>query len=234
MTSQPSYLRTRERVETYFDKTATRVWEQLTSDAPVSGIRATVRRGRDDMRALMQAQLPQDLTGLRILDAGCGTGAMAVEMAERGADVVAIDISPSLIEIAEKRRPARLRGSIDYRAGDMFDQRLGTFDYALAMDSMIYYDAASLGAILQAFEPRLRHSLIFTLAPRTPLLMAMWKVGKLFPRADRSPVMIPHSMARVAHAARTAGARGTLRDAGTVNCGFYHSTAMAFDAGGAA
>ncbi|PTX57980.1 Mg-protoporphyrin IX methyltransferase [Litoreibacter ponti] len=228
MNGQPSYLRTRARVETYFDQTATKVWEQLTSDAPVSGIRATVRKGRDDMRALMQAQLPDDLTGARILDAGCGTGAMAVELADRGADVVAIDISPSLIEIAEKRRPARLKGSIDYRAGDMFDAKLGSFDHALAMDSMIYYDAPSLGAILRDFEPRVRGSLIFTLAPRTPLLMAMWYAGKLFPRSDRSPVMIPHNAPRVAHAARKAGAKGTLSDAGTINSGFYHSTAMVF------
>jgi magnesium-protoporphyrin O-methyltransferase len=28
--------RTRDRVETYFDRTATRTWERLTSDAPVS------------------------------------------------------------------------------------------------------------------------------------------------------------------------------------------------------
>ena len=41
-----SYEATLSRVETYFDRTATRAWEALTSDAPVSGIRATVRAGR--------------------------------------------------------------------------------------------------------------------------------------------------------------------------------------------
>ena len=86
------YAATRDRVEHYFDRTATKVWERLTSDAPVSGVRATVRAGRDRMRALMLAQLPDDLRGARILDAGCGTGAMAVELAQRGADVVAVDI----------------------------------------------------------------------------------------------------------------------------------------------
>ena len=58
-----SYDRTLTRVETYFDKTATRTWERLTSDAPVSRIRETVRRGRDGMRAKMLAQLPEDLRG---------------------------------------------------------------------------------------------------------------------------------------------------------------------------
>ena len=95
-----NYEATRNRVETYFDQTATRTWERLTSDAPVSGIRATVRAGRAQMRAVLTAQLPQDLHGARILDAGCGTGALSFELAARGADVVGVDISPQLIEIA--------------------------------------------------------------------------------------------------------------------------------------
>ena len=68
------YGATRARVEDYFDRTATRTWERLTSDAPVSRIRQTVREGRDRMRAPMLSRLPADLTGARVLDAGCGAG----------------------------------------------------------------------------------------------------------------------------------------------------------------
>ena len=69
------YALTRARVEEYFDRTATKAWERLTTDAKVSRIRQTVRKGRDQMRELMISRLPQDLRGARILDAGCGTGA---------------------------------------------------------------------------------------------------------------------------------------------------------------
>ena len=41
------------QIETYFDRTAAEAWEKLTSDAPVSGIRARVRAGRDDMRTTL-------------------------------------------------------------------------------------------------------------------------------------------------------------------------------------
>ncbi|GFE64636.1 magnesium protoporphyrin IX methyltransferase [Litoreibacter roseus] len=232
MQQQTAYVQTRARVEDYFDRTATQTWERLTSDAPVSGIRATVRAGRDQMRATMLAQLPDDLTSARILDAGCGTGTMAVELANKGADVTGIDISPSLIDIAEARRPDRVRGSLSYQAGDMSNAGLGRFDYVLAMDSMIYYDKGDIGSILAQFAPRLSEKMIFTLPPRTALLMAMWRVGKLFPRSDRSPIMVPHTAQGIAHAARDAGTTGKIAHVETVNCGFYHSMALSFTMGG--
>ena len=55
------YDQTLSRVETYFDKTASKTWEQLTSDAPVSKIRQTVRAGRDRMRHKLLNRLPQKL-----------------------------------------------------------------------------------------------------------------------------------------------------------------------------
>jgi len=67
------YQQSRSRLETYFDKTARKAWEDLTSDVPVSGIRATVRAGRDEMRNLLLSNLPVDMKGMRLLDAGCGT-----------------------------------------------------------------------------------------------------------------------------------------------------------------
>ena len=220
-----TYEATRARVETYFDQTATRTWERLTSDAPVSGIRATVRAGRDRMREVLINQLPQDLAGARILDAGCGTGALAFELAERGADVMGVDISPQLIDIAQKRRPDHVAGSLTFSAGDMLDPNLGRFDYIVAMDSLIYYDAADIGRILDNLSPRLRSNMVFTVAPRTPLLMAMWRIGKLFPRSDRSPTMIPHQAARIA-----AQTEGNLREVERVSSGFYISQALEFRA----
>jgi magnesium-protoporphyrin O-methyltransferase len=127
-------------------------WERLTSDAPVSRIRQTVREGRDRMRATMLARLPEDLGGLRVLDAGCGPGVMTAELAARGATVVAADISPQLVEIAAKRLPEADRDRVTFHAGDMLADELGSFDYVLAMDSLIYYTAADIDAALLRFE----------------------------------------------------------------------------------
>ena len=51
----------REALATYFDSTARQAWIDLTSDTKVSGIRATVRAGRDAMRATLLDWLPTDL-----------------------------------------------------------------------------------------------------------------------------------------------------------------------------
>ncbi|WP_299849910.1 magnesium protoporphyrin IX methyltransferase [uncultured Roseovarius sp.] len=223
-----SYDRTLASVETYFDKTATRTWERLTSDAPVSKIRETVRRGRDEMRALLLSRLPDDLTGARILDAGCGAGQMTSELATRGARVVGVDISPSLIDIAQKRLPINLHSRVDFCIGDMSDPSLGKFDYVIAMDSLIYYSGADIAQVLGAIGARTSGHVNFTVAPRTPLLMAMWRLGQLFPRTDRSPTMVPHAPARLNRALLQSEIRGDLKALRRVSLGFYISQAMEF------
>ncbi|NKX45057.1 magnesium protoporphyrin IX methyltransferase [Roseicyclus persicicus] len=230
MVATPTYGATRDRVEEYFDRTATKTWERLTSDAPVSGIRQTVREGRDRMRAIMLSRLPSDLTGQRVLDAGCGTGAMTEELARRGAEVVAIDISPALVEIAAKRLPETLAPQVTFTSGDMLSDGLGAFDHVMAMDSMIYYEAPDLGRALAHLCPRVRDSIVFTVAPRTAFLMAFWTLGKLFPRSDRSPTMIPHSPARLARETAAQGAAGAITEVARVSRGFYISTCLEYRA----
>jgi magnesium-protoporphyrin O-methyltransferase len=220
-----SYETTRARLETYFDRTAAETWARLTSDLPVSRIRATVRAGRDAMRTTLLARLPADMTGLRLLDAGCGTGALAVEAARRGAEVTAVDISASLLAVAGERLPPELRARIRFRVGDMLDEALGRFDHVVAMDSLIHYRPPDIATALAGLAGRTRASVVFTVAPATPLLQAMHLVGKLFPHGDRSPAIVPTTRARlVAELAPLTPWR--LRPAGRIATGFYISEAL--------
>ncbi len=218
------YAAIRDRVEHYFDRTATRAWERLTTaDAKVSRVRQTVREGRDQMRAIMLSRLPDDLTGCRVLDAGCGTGLMTAELAQRGAEVVAVDISPQLITVARDRLAPELQGKVTFVAGDMTDPALGEFDYVVAMDSLIYYRAPDIGAILTNLGARTHSAIVFTIAPKTAFLMAFWGIGKLFPRSNRSPTMIPHALPKLQ---RHAG--DSLMKIGRVVKGFYISECLEY------
>jgi len=217
------YEQTLARVETYFDQTATKTWERLTSDAPVSRIRQTVREGRDQMRARLLSRLPSDVAGLRILDAGCGAGQLTLELAQRDAQVTAVDISPALVDIARKRIPTQMHKNITFQAGDLLNPDLGVFDYIIGMDSLIYYKTPILAQTLNQLKQRCTGSILFTVAPKTPLLMAMWYAGKLAPRGDKSPVMVPQSAAKLS---RDLTAGYQLNDIGRVHRGFYISQAL--------
>jgi magnesium-protoporphyrin O-methyltransferase len=187
-----SYQLRRTEIETYFDRTAAETWKRLTSDAPLGRIRATVRAGRDEMRRTLLSWLPEDMRGARLLDAGCGTGALTLEAARRGADVVAIDLSPTLVQHARDSLPADIGpGRIEFRVGDMLAENLGAFDHVVAMDSLIHYRAEDSVAALARLSARVSGSILFTFAPRTPALTVMHAVGRLFPRADRAPAIEP-------------------------------------------
>jgi magnesium-protoporphyrin O-methyltransferase len=193
-----TYAARRGQLETYFDRTAVEAWKRLTSTAPVSGIRATVRAGRDEMRNTLLSWLPDDLTGQRVLDAGCGTGALAVEAARRGAEVVAIDIAGQLVALAAERAAGQHGpGRIEFHVGDAFSPTLGAFDHVVSMDVLIHYQPADVVRVIAGLAARTRHSIVFTHAPSTLFLEAFIGVGRLFPRKDRAPGIVPVGHARL-------------------------------------
>ena len=228
---ETTYHQRRGQLETYFDRTAVQAWMRLTSDAPVGRIRATVRAGRDTMRANLLALLPEDLHGARILDAGCGTGALALalEAARRGAEVVAIDLSPTLVGLA-RQRAAGMPGAerVKFRTGDMLSAELGRFDHVVAMDSLIHYRLEDVTRALSALAPRTERSIVFTFAPWTPALGAMHAVGRLFPRADRAPAVEPARPAALRRSIAQAPALAgwTAGRSERVSRGFYISQAL--------
>lgn len=224
-----SYLRRRGQIEDYFDRTAVEAWKRLTSDAPIGRIRATVRAGREQMRNTLLGWLPEDLHGKRLLDAGCGTGALAVEAARRGAHVVAVDLSPTLTTLARERTPLHFNaGKLEFLVGDMLDPGLGRFDHIVAMDSLIHYRASDAVRALAGLAARSDASLLFTFAPRTPLLAAMHAVGRLFPRGNRAPAIEPIGADTLQRLLTVEAGLEAWRAARSVRIasGFYTSQAM--------
>jgi magnesium-protoporphyrin O-methyltransferase len=224
-----TYTERRAWLHEYFDRTAAAAWATLTSDSQVSWVRRTVREGRERMRHTLSGYFPADLTGIRVLDAGCGTGVQAVELARRGASVVAIDLSPTLVGLAETRSAGKFeKGQIEWRSGDMLDPALGAFDYVVAMDSLIHYRMTDMLDAYAALASRTRVAMAVTFAPRTPLLATMHAIGGLFPRGDRAPAIEPVAMssllAGVARDTRLQGwAAGRTH---RVESGFYTSQAL--------
>ena len=67
----------------------------------------------------------------------------------------------------------------------------GRFDHVVLMDSLIHYEPADAAAALATLATRTDRSIAFTIAPKTPMLALMHRAGRLFPRGDRAPSIVP-------------------------------------------
>lgn len=78
------------------------------------------------------AYLPQKP---RILDLCCGAGYESMRLAELGAKVVGLDISPRSIEIARERNPG-----LEFHVGDMLEDysHIGTFDGVACIAGLVH------------------------------------------------------------------------------------------------
>jgi SAM-dependent methyltransferase len=82
----------------------------------------------------------------RVLDAGCGTGRVAAELARRGHAVVGVDADPVLIDSARADHP-----DLTWVLGDLVDVELGEpFDAAVvAGNVMVYVAPGTEAAVLR-------------------------------------------------------------------------------------
>lgn len=76
------------------------VWAATTDDGPFNGHLE---------RPAVASLVPRDLRGLTVLEAGCGSGAQAEWLLDRGGEVVGVDLSPGMIEEARRRCGGRGR-----------------------------------------------------------------------------------------------------------------------------
>jgi SAM-dependent methyltransferase len=81
-----------------------------------------------------------------VLDAGCGTGRIARELARRGVDIVGVDLDPEMLAVGMRKAP-----ELVWRVGDLETLQLGrTFDVVLmAGNVMIFLTPGTEGAVLK-------------------------------------------------------------------------------------
>jgi SAM-dependent methyltransferase len=120
------------------------------------------------------------LPGADLLDAGCGTGRYAIELARRGYLVSGIDLSPELIGVAERSaRDARVPAS--FRVGDILTQPSRRFDAILCRGVLNdFVDDDSRAEVFAAFARALRPAGVLILDVRE------WEASAS--RKDREPL----------------------------------------------
>jgi SAM-dependent methyltransferase len=82
-----------------------------------------------------EADFVEDLGASSVLDAGCGTGRVAVELARRGVDVMGVDVDASMLERARAKAPA-----LAWEQADLAEVGLGrTFDVVVMAGNVMIF-----------------------------------------------------------------------------------------------
>lgn len=70
----------------------------------------------------IKSSIPEDLTGMRVLDIGCNAGFYSVELAKRGADVLAIDLDEHYLKQARWiAKQFHLENQIEFKQMQVYD-----------------------------------------------------------------------------------------------------------------
>jgi SAM-dependent methyltransferase len=94
-----------------------------------------------------EADLVDSYDPSSVLDAGCGTGRVAIELHRRGRAVIGFDLDPRMLEVARRKEPA-----LSWVQGDLADPTLA-FDHrfdvvVLAGNVLIFVTPGTEGAVV--------------------------------------------------------------------------------------
>ena len=99
-----------------------------------------------------EAGFVESLHPATVLDAGCGTGRVAIELARRGIDVVGVDVDAGMLEQARTKAP-----DLTWVLADLSDVRLDRrFDVVvMAGNVMIFLTPGTEGAVVASLSQHL-------------------------------------------------------------------------------
>lgn len=164
--------------------------------------------------AYVRARTP--LRGARVLDVGCGGGLLSEALAAEGAEVVALDLAPELIDVARlhllEAQVARPDLRVDYRLAaveTLAEQAPERFDAITCMELLEH--VPDPGAIVRACARLLKPGgrLFLATLNRTPAAFALAIVG-----AEYVAGWLPKGTHRYAQFIRPSEVAAWLRDAG--------------------
>jgi tRNA (mo5U34)-methyltransferase len=110
----------------------------------------------------IQASIPQDLSGWRVLDVGCNAGFYSFELAKRGASVVAIDMEP--LYLAQARWAARqfgLQDRVEFREQQVYDLARSGEQFDLVWFMGVFYHLRYPLLALDILAQRTRRMMVF-------------------------------------------------------------------------
>ena len=170
-----------------FDALADRWWDPRGPMAPLHAMNPLRCGWVAERLARRLGRQGEDLSGLRVLDVGCGAGLASEALARRGASVTGIDAAGAALEAA-RAHAARSGLEIDYRAARP-EELTGEWDAVVSLEVIEHVAPeerpAFLGALARLTRPG--GAVFLSTLNRTPRAFLMAKLGaeyvlRLLPR----------------------------------------------------
>ena len=167
--------RLHERTIEFYDKEARLYYERWKTTLPLPAMHAFL------------SEVKQVTERPRILDAGCGPGHHSVWFAEQGCEVEGLDVSPSMIRIAEANKVTHT----NYRIADMRDlQRAygarNIFDGIWACASCFHITKEAFGNQMYEFLAVMKPSGVLALSMQVGVPSSIQSDGRFFERYEES------------------------------------------------
>jgi magnesium-protoporphyrin O-methyltransferase len=233
-TATPSLFADREpsetgqRVKKYFETSGFSRWSAIYGSGDIPPIWKVIRDGHQ--RALDQVigWVGRD-ENVSALDAGCGTGTLAIALAENGYEVDAFDVSAPMIHFAKYINSGRTRKTPPkFVVGDIaaVEAQQQTYDLVCCLDVLFHYPLEEASAMLSRLATLSDRKLVASFALRTAMNDFWMKVGTRFHSKNRMTKLFMFSLADI----EAVMARNGFRVTRTKRVKFFFYDSFVFEA----
>ncbi len=178
---------TGSRVRKYFETSGFSRWTAIYGSGDIPPIWKVIRDGH--MRALETVVSWVGSSKARTaLDAGCGTGNLAIELAHRGFEVDAFDVSAPMIHFAKYINAGRTKGVAPrFLVGDIaaLAGEGRSYDVVCCLDVLFHYPYDEVSDMLRRLAALAEHKIVGSFALRTPMNDFWMNVGQRFHAKNR-------------------------------------------------
>jgi magnesium-protoporphyrin O-methyltransferase len=176
-----------QKVHKYFETSGFSRWTAIYGAGDIPPIWKVIRDGHQ--RALDQViKWVKDDSSHTVLDAGCGTGTLSLELANHGYDVDAFDVSAPMIHYAKYINSGRTKGiAPHFQVGDIsaVEGTEKTYDLVCCLDVLFHYPLVEVQDMLTRLANLSSHKLVASFALRTPFNDFWMKMGTKFHAKNR-------------------------------------------------
>ena len=176
-----------ERVHRYFETSGFSRWTAIYGTGDIPPIWKVIRDGHQRALDAVIACVGKD-ENATALDAGCGTGTLAISLADHGYEVDGFDVSAPMIHFAKYINSGRTRKTPPkFIVGDIaaVEGRDRSYDLVCCLDVLFHYPFAEAAAMLTRLANLSENKLVASFALRTMMNDFWMKVGTKFHSKNR-------------------------------------------------